>query len=264
MKKRLKQVHEIMQSPEYQGQEIHLHNDDSSSINRCGEDEGSDSEPITVFLDTITSANSIDSISSYPNKIYATVKINDRHTTQMKVDTGADTCILTTDDLQELGISVDIKPCSSTLKGYGGKPIQTLGTTILRVAFKNTSISTTFIIVEAPGHPSMIGCQQAQELGIITINVEEVSNASASHTAQQTVQHVGLSKATVLNEYQDCFYKVGRFPGNQYHIELSLRAGSLVWAGEKEPRTGEKNEARKSEPARELLIFEFRPSRGVK
>ena len=27
---------------------------------------------------------------------------------------------------------------------------------------------------------------------------------------------------------------------------------------------GEKNGARKSEPARELLIFEFRPSRGVK
>ena len=45
---------------------------------------------------------------------------------------------------------------------------------------------------------------------------------------------------------------------------LSLRAGSLVWVGDKEPRTGEKNEVRKSEPARELLIFEFRPSRGVK
>ena len=44
----------------------------------------------------------------------------------------------------------------------------------------------------------------------------------------------------------------------------SLRAGSLVWVGDKEPRTGEKNEATKSEPAREPLIFEFRPSRGVK
>ena len=42
----------------------------------------------------------------------------------------------------------------------------------------------------------------------------------------------------------------------------SLRVGSLV------PRTGEARKsvgkARKSEPARELLIFEFRPSRGVK
>jgi len=163
MKKRLKQVHEIVQNPEYQGQEIHLLNDnketsDSSSTNGCDEDEDSDSEPIMVFLDTITSDSSIDSMSIYPNKIYATVKINDRRSIQMKVDTGADICILTTDDLQGLGISVDIKPCSGILKGYGGNAIQNLGTTNLQVAYKNTSISTKFTIVEAPGHPSMIGC----------------------------------------------------------------------------------------------------------
>ena len=107
----------------------------------------------------------------------------------------------TTDDLQGFGISVDIKPCSSILKGYGGNPMKNLGTTNLKVAYKNTSISTKFIIVEAPGHPSMIGCQQAQERGIITIKVEEVSNFSARRAAKYTVQHVGLSKATVLNEY---------------------------------------------------------------
>ena len=42
----------------------------------------------------------------------------------------------------------------------------------------------------------------------------------------------------------------------------SLRAGSLV------PRTGEARKSvgksRESEPARQLLIFEFRPLRGVK
>ena len=164
MKKLLKQVHDIVQSPEYQGQEIHLHNDaeessDSSNINSCDVDEESDSEPITVFLDTITSDNSVDSISNYPNKIYVTVKINDRRSIQIKVDTGADTCIPTADDLQGPGISVDIKSCSSILKGYGGNPVQTLGTTTLPVTFKNTSISTKFTTVEAPGLPSMIGCQ---------------------------------------------------------------------------------------------------------
>jgi len=54
MKKRLEQVYEIVQNPQYQGQEIHLHNDndetgDSSSTNGCDEDEDSDSEPIMVF-----------------------------------------------------------------------------------------------------------------------------------------------------------------------------------------------------------------------
>ena len=61
----------------------------------------------------------------------------------------------------------------------------------------------------APDHPSMIGCQQAQELGIITINVQEVSDVSAPSAAQQTAQHVSLSKATVLKErvvqYSDKF-----------------------------------------------------------
>ena len=66
----------------------------------------------------------------------------------------------------------------------------------------------------------MIGCRQAQELGIITIHVEEVSSDSASPAAQQAAHHVGLSKATVIDEYKDCFDKIGRFPGDQYHIQL--------------------------------------------
>ena len=103
IKKRLQQVHEIVQSPQYQGQEIHLYDhdeetSDSSSTSSSDEDEGNDPEPIAVFLDTITSENSVNSKSSYPNKIYTTVKINDQCSVQMKVDTGADTCILTIEE----------------------------------------------------------------------------------------------------------------------------------------------------------------------
>ena len=68
----------------------------------------------------------------------------------------------------------------------------------------------------------------------------------------------GLNGADVDNS------ELSRKVKNKVVFSPSLRAGSLVWVGDKEPRTGEKNEARKSEPARELLIFEFRPSRGVK
>lgn len=31
---------------------------------------------------------------------------------------------------------------------------------------------------------------------------------------------MSLSKSTVLEEYQDCFDKNGRFPGDKYHIQL--------------------------------------------
>ena len=131
----------------------------------------------------------------------------------MKVDIGADTCILTAENLQRLGLSFEIKPWSRKLKGYEGNSIQNLGTTNLQVTFKDTSVLTEFTIVETPGHPSMIDCRQAQELGIITIHVEEVSSNSASPKVQQPVKHIGLSKATVTNEYHDCFDRIGRFPG---------------------------------------------------
>lgn len=151
MKKRLKQVHEIVQSPEDQGQEIHLHDDDevtsdSSSTNSCNENEDSDSEPIPVFLDIITSKNCVHSMSSYPHKIYTTVKINDKCSIKMKVDTGADTRVLATDDLQRLGLSVEIQLCSSELRGYGGNPLQDFGATNLQVTLKNTSIFTKYRI----------------------------------------------------------------------------------------------------------------------
>lgn len=57
----------------------------------------------------ITSENCVHNMSSYPNKIYTTVKINDKCSIKMKVDTGANTCVLATDDLQRLGLSVEIQ-----------------------------------------------------------------------------------------------------------------------------------------------------------
>ena len=66
-----------------------------------------------------------------------------------------------------------------------------------------------------------------------------------------------------VKHYMESHYLEGIF----HTCSVSLRAGSLVWVGDKEQRTGEpgkKNETRKSEPACELLIFEFCPSQGVK
>ena len=64
--------------PAIQGQEIHLHDDDgetsdSSSTSSHGEDEESDREKIAVFLDTITSENSVDNMSMYYGSYLKTV-----------------------------------------------------------------------------------------------------------------------------------------------------------------------------------------------
>lgn len=61
MKKHLKQVNEIVQSPDYNGQAIHLHDDgEDETCDSIDSSSDSDSEPVMVLLDTITSENPVE------------------------------------------------------------------------------------------------------------------------------------------------------------------------------------------------------------
>ena len=146
MTKRFKQVKVIAQNPDYRGHDIYLLVNDEEERDYCG-DSSEDSEPITVVLDTITSENTVDVVSSNPERIITTVKINDTRSIPMKVDTGADTCVLTTDYLQKLGLCLDIKPCNVVRKSYGGNTITNLGTSALKITFKGNSAAANFHIV---------------------------------------------------------------------------------------------------------------------
>ena len=62
MQQRLLKFHQIVSSPEYQGQDIHLEDEypidddyDVYSYEEESEEETSDTEPITVFIGTLTS-----------------------------------------------------------------------------------------------------------------------------------------------------------------------------------------------------------------
>ena len=61
------------------------------------------------------------------------------------------------------------KKDNSLLEGYGPGTIKNIGIIDPKVTFRDNSINTTFNIVHAPGKPSVIGCAQAQQLGIITV-----------------------------------------------------------------------------------------------
>ena len=114
------------------------------------------------------------------------------------------------------------------MKGYGGLEIENIGSTTLKVSYKEKSIDIKFNIVEAPGSPSMLGCRQCQELRIIIANIDEVkttplvlnSSIVGPSDSQDPIMESLLKKSTVLKEYQDCFDKLGRFPGEKYHIQL--------------------------------------------
>ena len=85
MQQRLQKVHQIVSSPEYQGQDIHLEDEypigddyDVYTYEEQSEDETSDTKPITVFLGTLTSAKgqqtqeiALNALDSHPDKIYA-------------------------------------------------------------------------------------------------------------------------------------------------------------------------------------------------
>ena len=119
-----------MSSPEYQGQEIHLQDeypfadDYTYAYEESTEEETSVTEPITVFLGTLTLTKgqetqdiSLNALDRHPDKIYAKVKINERHDMSLKVDTGADACVITTTDLQHFPFLITILPCSNIFRG---------------------------------------------------------------------------------------------------------------------------------------------------
>ena len=224
MQQRLQKVHQIVSSPEYQGQDIHLEDEypfdgdyDVYTYEKESEEESSDTEPITVFLGTLTSSQgqqtqeiSVHALDSHPDRIYAKVKVNEHHNMSLKVDTGADACVITTTDLQHFPFPITILPCSHVLRGYGGSEIENIGATILKVSFKDKSASVKFNIVEAPGSPSMLGCRQSQDLGIISANLHDVSTTSPAKTMAEAHQGQQFTP-TVLEEYHDCFDKLGCF-----------------------------------------------------
>ena len=204
---------------------------DHQRVHQIGtSDKISDSTDATnnsVFLGTLASEKNlvpetqpltVHSVSRYAKRIYAFITLNDQHKMKLKVDTGADICAVNIDDLQDFPFPIDIKKDDCILKGYGPGTIKNIGATDLKVTFRDKSINTKFNVVYAPGKPSVIGCAQAQELGIITVNIDEIE--SSDNPAKQAATQGKLTKELILQEYKDCFDKVGRFPGEKYHIQL--------------------------------------------
>ena len=236
MKQRLQKVHSIVNSPGYEGQDICLEEDDltEDSYNPLRHDKECSGgiEPINVFLGTVTSKEynipqpiELHSFNTHSEKIYVVVKINGLHDVKLKVDTGADASVITTSDLHNFPFPIEIQPCNNILKGYGGLEIENIGSATLKVSYREKTIDMKFNMVEAPGSPSMLGCRQCQELEIITANIDQVKTTplipdSLASDPKVPIMESPLKKTTVIKEYQDCFDKLGRFPGDKYHIQL--------------------------------------------
>ena len=164
--------------------------------------------------------------------------MNDKHDLSLKIDPEADTSVLTTTDLEKFPFPIEIKPCQDILTGCGGSRIQNIGYCILNIKFKDKTKNAKFNIVDLnSAGPSLLGCRQSQELGIITVhldNVSETPKISPPSTESKIDTPIEtLSKSQVLKDYSDCFDKIGRFPREKYHITLKDNPSPVVHA----PRT---------------------------
>ena len=164
-KRKQKQLHEINNAPEYEDQETDL------AYNYM------EYRSPTATIGTVDTISSVQTCIGYSRRLFATVKLNHCYDLKMKIDTGADTCILTTYDLQDMPFVPKVKPSSNILKGYGGSSIDNIGVSVIEVSHGKKSLKIQFDIVNAPpGSPSIIGCSTAQELGLITVNIDDVNS----------------------------------------------------------------------------------------
>lgn len=165
----------------------------------------------------------LNGISSRSN-IFVTLTVNDGKTVRFKVDTGADICAITKDDFSQLKIRSKVDRSDCILHKYGGGIIETLGKVTLKITFGTVSMPIEFIIVEGNGCPSVIGCEKAQELGIVSVHLDSIAKFATKQNADKGTLQLG----SVLKDYSDCFDKIGRFPGKKYHIELEKDAVPIV------------------------------------
>ena len=187
-------------------QQLHEINDEGQGTNL-----DYDYEEHCSNVGTIDTVSSVQAVTEYPKKLFTVERLNNCHDLRMKIDTGADTNILTTYDIQDMPFVPSMKASSKILKGYGGSSIDNIGVSALEVSHGNKSLRVNFDIVNAPnGSNSIIGCSTALELGLTTANIHDVKSKKVP----------ALTKEKVLEEYKDCFDKIGHFPGEKYHIEL--------------------------------------------
>ena len=202
LKRNHQRVHQIVTSPGYDGQDIYL-----------GEDHTADDskETSNVFLGTLHSKkpDTIHSVTNYVKRIYAVVTLNDQFKMKLKVNTRADICAVNTDDLQDFPFPVDIKEDNSLPEGYGLGTIKNIEATSLKVAFRDRSINTKFNIVYAPGKPSVIGCAQAQQLGIITVNIDDTECKAGADVINSTVELQSKAGADVNRSADHIQFQAG-------------------------------------------------------
>lgn len=128
------------------------------------------------------------------------MKINDT-LIPCKLDTGAQTNVMSKTDWDNLDIKSQIHPAKTKLKGYYNSDIPVLGKCIVSIVHRGTRYPVQFVVVPGTA-PALLGRNACEKLDLV----------KRIHTVRIPSQ--------ILNEYQDLFAGLGCLPGE---VDIKLR-----------------------------------------
>ena len=177
--------------------------------------------PVEVFAedDNVSTSETINSVTDFPNKIYAVMEIQGKPV-GMQIDSGA---LCNVHPKKYLPGVAEIQKSSKSLTAYNKHQISALGTA--RVSMRNPrtrkKYNAEFVVVDGNYMP-LIGARAAQQMGLLVVqhhDIQLVSNSEALTTS--------LTKEQVLTDFADIFKGLGRMEG-KLHLEVDDSVSPVV------------------------------------
>ena len=122
-----------------------------------------------------------------------------------KIDTGAQANVLPKSDFDKLSIHQPRTQSTVTLRGYGGRELDTLGMCDLNCMYKDVDRNLQFHVVNEDA-PAVLGLKSCVDMNLVKLIL-------SVDTPIQTGMTTDTELNKLITEYQDIFHGFGKFPG---------------------------------------------------
>ena len=154
---------------------------------------------------------------------HASLTFNNNKTLSFKLDTGAETNILTKADFDKIvpkrQRTSKLRPSTAKLTAYGGHAIPILGKCYLQCQYQSSKQVIEFHVVE--NGKSLLGCTSCKSLKLVTFyNVDQLHSTETNDTERRpTCSLSELDSQQIFDKYSQCFEGIGCI-SKPYHIKL--------------------------------------------
>lgn len=169
---------------------------------------------------------------------HASLTFNNNKTLSFKLDTGAETNILTKADFDKIvpkrQRTSKLRPSTAKLTAYGGHAIPILGKCYLQCQYQSSKQVIEFHVVEKG--KSLLGCTSCQSLKLVTFhNVDQLHSTETNDTERRPTRSLSeLDSPQIFDKYSQCFEGIGCI-SKPYDIKLKPDANPVVHPPRKFP-----------------------------